>query len=339
MQSETPLRDIARALVAPGKGILAADESESTMEKRFAPIGVERTPENDRRYRNLLFTAPGIEAHLGGVILHDETIRQRSDTGVPFADLLTTRGILPGIKVDLGLEPLVNFPDEEVSRGLDTLDERLREYAAMGARFTKWRAVVRIGTELPTDTALRANAEVLARYAAAVQAAGLVPMVEPEVLYDGTHTLERSAEVLHRTLNTLFELLEAHRVSLPGLILKTSMALPGKDAGLPLDAHAVAHATMSVLHEMVPAAVAGVVFLSGGQTPLQATVHLQAMAHLAPHPWPLTFSYSRAIEEPVLAAWGGLDAEVPAAQAVLLRRLMLNAAAAEGTYTESGEVA
>ncbi len=326
----------ARALVAPGKGIIAADESPATMAKRFAPIGLEPTSEHARRYRELLFGAPEIEAYVSGVILYDETIRQATAAGVPFATYLAGRGIIPGIKVDLGLMPLSGFPGEEVSRGLDTLRERLVEYVAMGARFTKWRSVVRIGDGLPTDAALHANARILALYAAFAQEQGLVPMVEPEVLLEGTHTLARSAEVLYKTLATLFDHLEEHRVSLPGLILKTSMALPGSASGVPFDPHAIAHATLDALMEAVPASVAGVVFLSGGQTPVQATENLNAMAHGGVRPWPLTFSYSRAIEEPVIAAWRGEEARVAAAEQELLVRLRLLAAARAGEYR--GEV-
>ncbi len=321
--------------MAAGKGILAADESTGTMVKRFEPIGVEQTPDNDQRYRNLLFTAPDIEKYLSGVILHDETIRQASSDGTPFAELLARRGILPGIKVDLGLLPLAECPNEEVSKGLEDLGDRLDEYAALGAHFTKWRSVIHIGDGLPTDRAIHANAEVLAEYAARVQEHHMVPMVEPEVLFDGTHTLARSGEVLRATLHNLFETLAVHQVLLQGLVLKTSMALPGKDSGTPLDANAIAAETVAALRDSVPAEVAGIVFLSGGQTPEQATENLNAIAQLGEQPWPITFSYSRAIEEPVLAAWAGKDENIAEAQRVLVEVLERNVAAREGRYTQA----
>ncbi len=326
------IREIAAQLVAPGKGILAADESPATMRKRFAPIGLEPDPENNRRYRELLFTAPGIEECLSGVILYDETIRQSSESGVPFATLLAQRGIVPGIKVDQGLELMEGSEVEEVSKGFDGLHDRLHEYYDLGARFTKWRSVIHIGEGLPTQAALDANAEVLAKYAKLVQMHDMVPMVEPEVLFDGTHTLARSGEVLRATLRALFAACEVQKVELPALILKTSMALPGKESGAPLEAVAIADETLASLRETVPHEVAGIVFLSGGQTPRQATENLNEMGSRGTQPWPLTFSYSRAIEEPVIEAWCGDDANIADAQAVLLEILKANSAARDGRF-------
>jgi fructose-bisphosphate aldolase, class I len=325
-------RDIAQALVAPNKGILAADESAATMRKRLASINVAETPENGHRFRDLLFMTPNLGTHLSGVILYDETIRQSASTGVPFTQLLTEAGVIPGIKVDLGLVPLYTNSLEEVSRGLDTLDARLAEYYALGARFTKWRSTIRITDTLPTDTALIANAHVLAQYAVAVQARGMVPMVEPEVLFDGTHTLATSQEVITRTLTILFDTLQAYQVDLRALILKTSMALPGKESGTALVPADIAAATVAALTQAVPAEVAGIVFLSGGQTPEQATQNLNAIAQLGTQAWPITFSYSRALEEPVLQAWKGDDAAREAAQAVFSECLAKTVAARNGTY-------
>jgi fructose-bisphosphate aldolase class I len=324
--------------MTPGKGILAADESVTTMNKRLAAVGVAETSEMARQYRDVLFTTQDLGNYLSGVILFDETIRQNANDTTPFAHLLEMKGVMPGIKVDQGLIPLPNFPNEEVSVGLDGLDARLDEYYSMGARFTKWRSVIRISDTTPTDTALHANAHVLARYAAIVQAHNMVPMVEPEVLYDGTHTIEKSAAVIKKTLSVLFDTLIAYRVSLPGLILKTSMALPGKESGTPLHAPDVARETIAALKESVPTQTGGIVFLSGGQTPVQATENLNAMAQNKNLPWPITFSYSRAIEEPVLDAWRGKESNRARAQEALLHRLKLNAAARAGTYTRGMEV-
>jgi fructose-bisphosphate aldolase class I len=326
------IQDIATALMSPNKGILAADESARTMQKRFAPINLPQTTENNRRYRNLLFTAPGIEEYLSGIILYDETIHQSADDGTPFPALLASRGIIPGIKVDEGLVQFGESDTEQISLGFDGLDKRLNQYYEIGARFTKWRSVIRIGEDFPTQEAVDANVDVLAKYALQVQAHNMVPIVEPEVLFEGTHTLERSAEVLRHTLRSMFEVFRDQGVVSSGLILKTSMALPGKESGIPLDPGAIAGETVGALQATLPDDLAGVVFLSGGQTPEQATLNLNAIAEKGAQSWPLTFSYSRAIEEPVLAAWGGEDANVPAAQAALLERLQANVAARNGTY-------
>lgn len=315
------LHELAAALVASRKGILAADESESTMKKRFAPIGLEANPENDRRYRDLLFSAPGIELFLSGVILYDETIRQTALSGTPFPTMLAERGIIPGIKVDTGLVLMEGSGCEEVSTGFDGLHDRLHTYYDLGARFTKWRSVIRIGDELPTDRAIHENAVILAKYAKLVQMHDMVPMVEPEVLFDGAHTLARSGEVLRETLRALFAALALQEVDLRALILKTSMALPGKDSGVALEPMAIAQETVASLRAEVPENVAGVVFLSGGQSSDQAINNLAAITAQGPYPWPLTFSYSRAIEEPVLATWQGADTYRSQAQETLLHTL------------------
>jgi fructose-bisphosphate aldolase class I len=325
--------------MAPHKGILAADESVRTMNTRLSAVEVEETPEMARQYRDVLFTTKGLGDYLSGVILFDQTIRQMSNDRKPFARLLEEQGIMPGIKVDLGLAALPGFPEEEVSIGLDDLDRRLDEYYEYGARFTKWRSVIRIGQNLPTQTAIEANAHVLARYAAIVQAHHMVPMIEPEVLYDGTHTIERSAQVIEQTLKATFAQMLAYRVSLPGLILKTSMALPGKDSGKEMKAPDVGRETVYALKASVPKEVAGIVFLSGGQTPRQATENLNAIANSQNLPWPVTFSYSRAIEEPVLAAWRGKEQNRERAQEALIKRLQLNVAARDGVYKPTMETA
>lgn len=315
------LHTTALSLLAPRKGILAADESESTMKKRFAPIGLEASPENDRRYRDLLFTAPGIEQLLSGVILYDETIHQNALSGTPFPTVLAERGIVPGIKVDTGIVLMEGSEREEVSTGFDGLHDRLHSYYDLGARFTKWRSVIHIGDGLPTEQAIHENAVILAKYAKLVQMHDMVPMVEPEVLFDGAHTLTRSGEVLRATLDALFKELAIQEVDLPALILKTSMALPGKDSGTALEPTAIAQETVSSLRAAVPPDVAGVVFLSGGQSSEQAIENLAAITARGPHPWPVTFSYSRAIEEPVLAVWRGADAYRSEAQETLLHTL------------------
>lgn len=326
------IQEIAQALVAEGKGILAADESVNSMNKRLAKIGVPETSESARAFRELLFTTPGFADYVTGVILYDETLRQSTAAGKPFPLYLESIGVVPGIKVDKGLVPLPNFPDEEFTEGLDGLSLRLKEYYELGARFTKWRAVIRITDELPSEQALYANMHALTLYAALVQEAHMVPMVEPEVLFEGTHTLERSAEVVERTMELLFDDLYAYGVALDGLILKTSYALPGKDSGEPLRAMEIAKSTFNALVTMVPPEVAGVVFLSGGQSPVQATENLQAIAKVPNKPWPMTFSYSRALQEPALEAWRGLNANTAIAQEAFRHRLELNARASQGRY-------
>ncbi|HOU24671.1 MAG TPA: fructose-bisphosphate aldolase class I [Anaerolineae bacterium] len=330
---------VARALVAPGKGILAADESLGTIGKRFAKLQIPSTEENRRAYRNLLFTTPGVEAYISGVILFDETIRQAADDGTPFARLLADKGIIPGIKVDTGAKDLAGFPGEKVTEGLDGLRERLAEYYQLGARFAKWRAVITIGPGIPTSTCIKANAHALARYAALCQEANLVPIVEPEVLMDGAHDLARCEAVTLNTLNTLYRALHAHRIALEGTLLKPNMVLSGKDCPVQAGVAEVAAATVRTLRATVPAAVPGIVFLSGGQTAVRATEHLNAMNQMGPHPWELSFSYGRALQDPPLNTWKGVAANVPAAQKAFFQRSKLNGAARYGKYSAAMESA
>jgi fructose-bisphosphate aldolase class I len=322
----------AQALVAPGKGILAADESTPTMAKRMAAVGVESTEERRRAYRQLLFTAPGIGASISGVILFDETIRQRADDGTPFVEVLRRAGVLAGIKVDRGTTPPPGFPDEVVTEGLDGLRARFQEYAALGARFAKWRAVLRIGEGRPSGACLAANAQALARYAALAQEAGLVPIVEPEVLMDGAHSLERCAEVTVAALRTVYDELARHRVVLEASLLKPNMVLPGVDCHRQADAGQIAEATIGALRQAVPAAVPGIVFLSGGQSDVEATANLAALNRAPRQPWQLSFSFGRALQAPVLRAWEGEPENVVAAQAAFLHRAAMNTAARRGEY-------
>ena len=333
------LQSVAKALVAPGRGILAADESTGTITKRFAKIEVPSTPETHRVYRKLLFTTAGVETFISGVILFDETIRQASDDGTPFPQLLANKGIIPGIKVDTGAKNLAGFPSEKVTEGLDGLRERLAEYRGLGAQFAKWRAVITIGPGIPTATCITANAHALARYAALCQEAGLVPIVEPEVLMDGDHTIERCAEVTADTLQAVYAALHEHRVWLEGTLLKPNMVLSGKSCPQQAGVQEVAAATVRCLRATVPAAVPGIVFLSGGQTPVAATEHLNAMNKMGTHPWELSFSYGRALQEPPLTTWHGNAANVPAAQKAFYHRAELNGAARYGQYTHEMEVA
>jgi fructose-bisphosphate aldolase class I len=292
------LSKTAAAMVAKGKGILAADESSGTCETRFKSVGVECTEESRRAYRGLLFTTPGVEQFLSGVILFDETIRQKGADGVPFADSLARKGILPGIKVDKGAHDLALRPGEKVTEGLDGLAQRLGEYFKLGARFAKWRAVITIGDAIPTHACLYANAHALARYSALCQAASIVPIIEPEVLLNGSHTIERCEEVTEATLRATYAALAAHNVAVEHVILKASMVVPGKEASRQAGVDEVAERTLRVLKRTVPAAQPGVVFLSGGQSDVSATAHLNAMAATKGLPWPLTFSYSRALQNP-----------------------------------------
>ncbi|RIL09801.1 fructose-bisphosphate aldolase class I [bacterium] len=333
------LERTARLLVAPGKGILAADESTGTMKKRLDGIQVASTAENRRAYRELMFTAPGVEAHISGVILYDETIRQSAADGTPFPRLLAGRGIAPGIKVDTGAKPLAGFGGEVVTEGLDGLRERLAEYRDLGATFAKWRAVIAIGDGLPTAGCVAANAHALARYAALCQDAGIVPIVEPEVLMDGDHTLERCDAVTEAVLSAVYAELRAQRVHLEGTLLKPNMVISGQACPVQADVRTVAEATVRCLRRTVPGAVPGIVFLSGGQTPEQATAHLSAMNALGTHPWELSFSYGRALQQPVLQAWKGQAANAAAAQAAFRHRARCNGAARDGTYTAAMESA
>jgi fructose-bisphosphate aldolase class I len=322
----------ARALVARGKGILAADESTRTIAKRFESVEVASTEENRARYRELLFTTKDANEFISGVILFDETIRQRAGDGTPFPAILSRQGIIPGIKVDKGTVDLAGFPGEKVTEGLDGLRERLAEYRQLGAMFTKWRAVITIGDRVPTDTCIDANAAALARFAALSQEAGLVPIVEPEVLMDGDHTIERCYQATADTLAAVFAALRRHRMRLDGMLLKPNMVLPGQDCPVQADAQEVAAASVACLRECVPAAVPGVVFLSGGQSDRTATVHLNEMNRLGPQPWQLSFSYGRALQAPALQAWRGEQVNAPATQAAFYRRAKLNGAARTGEY-------
>jgi fructose-bisphosphate aldolase, class I len=331
------LERTAGALVAPGKGILAADESTGTIKKRFDSIGLEATEENRRAYREMLFTTPGMEQFISGVIMFDETLRQSTADGVAFTKVLEGAGIIPGIKVDMGGKPLAGFPGEQVTEGLDGLRERLAEYRELGARFTKWRAVITIGESIPTETCIDANAEALARFAALSQEADLVPIVEPETLMDGDHTIDRHYDATRRTLEALFDRLFAHRVELTGTLLKTNMVLSGKSAPEQAGVEGVARWTLRVLRECVPPALPGVVFLSGGQTDEAATAHLSEMNRIGGVPWQLSFSYGRALQAPALKAWAGKPGNLAAGQRALHRRARLNSAARTGSYTPDME--
>jgi fructose-bisphosphate aldolase class I len=326
------LSKTAAAMVAKGKGVLAADESSGTCEKRFKSVNVESTEENRRAYRNLLFSTPGVEQFLSGVILFDETARQKANDGSPIPEYLAKKGIIPGIKVDKGTVDLPFTNEEKVTEGLDGLTKRLDEYFRMGCRFAKWRAVITIGENMPSRACIVANAHVLARYAAACQAASIVPMIEPEVLLDGSHTAERSEEAHEATLRATYDALADYNVSVEYLILKTSMVVSGKDNARQAGVDEVAERTVRVLKRTVPAAQPGIVFLSGGQSDEAATAHLNAMASMGGLPWPLTFSYSRALQNPALKAWRGQAANVQAAQKAFHHRAHMNGLACQGRW-------
>jgi fructose-bisphosphate aldolase class I len=331
------LNATAEALVAEGKGILAADESSGTIKKRFDSIDVESTEDNRRTYRQMLFTAEGAEDYISGVILYDETIRQSADDGTPFPKLLESKGIIPGIKVDTGAKPLALAEGETITEGLDGLRERLQEYRELGARFAKWRATYSIGSDLPSEYCVWTNAHALARYAALCQEAGLVPIVEPEVLQDGTHTIEQSSKATGRVLQAVYTELHDQRIELRGTLLKPNMVLSGYEASERAGADEVAEATLECFYRHVPAAVPGIVFLSGGQSDEDATAHLNAMNQRGPHPWQLSFSYGRALQAPALKAWGGREENLDAGQQAYLHRARLNGAARSGSYTADME--
>jgi fructose-bisphosphate aldolase, class I len=331
------LSKTAAAMVANGKGILAADESSGTCEKRFKSVGVECTEENRRAYRNLLFSTARVEQFLSGVILFDETARQKANDGSPIPEYLAKKGIIPGIKVDKGTIDLPLTSGEKVTEGLDGLGKRLDEYFKMGCRFAKWRAVITIGEGIPSHSCIHANAHALARYAAACQAASIVPMIEPEVLLDGNHTVERSEEVHEATLRATYAALAAHNVSVEHLILKTSMVVSGKDNPRQAGVEEVAERTVRVLKRTIPAAQPGIVFLSGGQSDEAATAHLNAMAAMASLPWPLTFSYSRALQNTALKTWKGQAANAAAAQKAFYHRAQMNGLAAQGKWRQELE--
>ena len=331
------LARVAGAMVAKGKGILAADESTGTIKKRFDSIRLDSTEEHRRTYREMLFTAPGAAQAVSGVILYDETIHQKTKDGALFTQYLANHGMIPGIKVDLGAKPLAGFPGETITEGLDGLRERLIEYRGLGARFAKWRAVIDIAAGIPTAFAIRANAHALARYAALCQENDIVPIVEPEVLMDGAHSLERCAEVTEQVLAVTFDELFAQRVQLEGMVLKPNMAISGKKATDRASPEKVAETTVRVLKRHVPAAVPGIAFLSGGQSPTEATLHLSLMNRLGPLPWSLTFSYGRALQDTALKAWGGSAANFAAGQKEFARRAQLNGAATTGRYAPEME--
>jgi fructose-bisphosphate aldolase class I len=331
------LHEIARAIVADGKGILAADESTGTIKKRFDTIGVESTADTRRAYRELLFTTEGAEEYVSGVILYDETIRQQASDGTPFPRLLESKGIIPGIKVDTGAKPLAHAKGETVTEGLDGLRERLAEYHELGARFAKWRAVISIGEGIPSEYCIWVNAHALARYAALAQEAHLVPIVEPEVLMDGDHSIERSFEVTSRTLHAVFTELRDQRVHPEGILLKPNMVLAGYDSPDQVSDEEIAHETVRCFRRHVPAAVPGVVFLSGGQSEEEATRRLNAMNAIGPNPWKLSFSYGRALQAAALKAWQGKDENVEAAQHAFYHRAKMNGAAQTGLYAPEME--
>ena len=330
------LEEIARAMVAPGKGIIAIDESTATIAKRLASVNVENSEEHRRAYREMLLTTPNLGQHISGAILYDETLRQSTRDGVPFTKVMLDAGIIPGIKVDMGAKPLAGFPGEVVTEGLDGLRDRLAEYAKLGARFAKWRAVIRIAEDAPSGTCIEANCHALARYAALCQEAGIVPMVEPEVLMDGAHDIDECYEVTEATLRSLFASLYEQNVYLEGTILKASMVLAGKDCPEQSDTDDVADATIRCLKASVPASLPGIVFLSGGQSDEQATANLNAMNQQGPHPWPLSFSYGRAMQQAALKLWGkDMAANFASAQSTVAQRAKENGLAALGQWKKS----
>jgi fructose-bisphosphate aldolase, class I len=331
------LQSTAQALVAEGKGILAADESTGTIKKRLDSIGVESTEETRRAYRELLFTTEGAEEFISGVILYDETIRQSASDGTPFPKLLESKGVIPGIKVDTGAKPLALTDGETITEGLDGLRDRLEEYRELGARFAKWRATYSIAHNKPSEYCVWTNAHALARYAALCQEAGLVPIVEPEVLQDGTHTIAESRRATGRVLQAVYTELHDQRLDFRGTLLKPNMVLSGYDASDRASADEVADVTLECFYKHVPAAVPGIVFLSGGQSDEDATAHLNAMNARGPHPWQLSFSYGRALQAPALKAWGGKEESVEAAQRAYYHRAKMNSAARTGMYAPEME--
>ena len=327
------LAETARAMVAPGKGIIAIDESAPTCQKRFDGVGIENTEENRRAYRELLLTAPKANEYLSGAILFDETIRQSTRAGVPFPQYMAEHGMIPGIKVDKGTHPLAGFPGELITEGLDGLRDRLKEYYKLGARFAKWRAVINIGEDIPSGTCIEANSHALARYAALCQEQGLVPMVEPEVLMDGDHDIETCYEVTEVVLRSLFDALYNQNVMLEGTILKASMVVPGKDCAEQASVEEVAESTLMCLKSAVPAILPGIVFLSGGQSDHDATAHLDAMNRLGPNPWPLSFSYGRAMQQAALKLWAqDMTGNFAKAQQTVFERARDNGLAALGQW-------
>lgn len=333
------IQEIAKKIIENGRGLLAADESNGTMGKRLASIGVENTEENRRQFREFLFTTDGIEKYCGGVILYEETLCQKTETGVPFAKLLEAKGIVPGIKVDAGAVMLAGSQDEKITEGLDGLRERFADYYKAGARFAKWRAVIEIDSNSrPTGQAIHANAEALARYAALAQEAGIVPVVEPEILMDGEHSLVRCDLVTREVLETVFDYLQLHRVALDGILLKPNMVIAGKECDEQPSATEIANATVACFQDVVPSTVPGIVFLSGGQSEIQATENLNAINNVdTDKPWILSFSYGRALQQSALKAWAGKEANKSATQQVFAHRAEMNWLAANGEYTAKAE--
>jgi len=331
------LSQVAKQMVAPGKGILAADESDGTIKKRFDTINVESTEENRRRYRELLFTTEGLEDYISGIILFDETLRQSTKDGIPFPKLLSDKGIIPGIKVDMGAKDAEDLPGEKVTQGLDGLSERLKEYAQLGARFAKWRAVITIGEGIPTDECINRNADALAKYALACQQAGIVPIVEPEVLMDWTNDIALCEKITNKTLKNVFAKLAEHKVGLSGMILKPNMVISGKECPTQASSREVAEATIRCFKDSVPPEMPGIVFLSGGQTPIQATENLNAINSLGTQPWELSFSYGRALQEDALKAWLGKEENANATQDAMLHRAKMNGLARDGKYSPDME--
>jgi fructose-bisphosphate aldolase class I len=334
------LESVAQTLVAEGKGILAADETTPTLTRRFDTLGIRSTEESRRMYREMLFTSPGAAEFISGVIMYDETIRQKGSRGPPLVEALTADGIISAVKVDTGAKPLAGFPGETITEGLDGLRDRLSEYRVMGARFAKWRAVIHVTETLPSSTCVNSNAYALARYAALCQEQGLVPIVEPEVLMDGSHTIERCEQVTGRVLHAVFHALFSHGVVLEGMLLKPNMVVAGKDCRFQASIPEVATATMRCLRRNVPVAVPGIVFLSGGQSARLATAHLNAINQLpGPKPWKITFSYGRALQDPALEAWHGKENSLAAGQRALHHRAACNGAACLGKYLDEMEAA
>ena len=331
------LQKIAKSLVSPTKGILAADESLGTIKKRFEAVGIESTEENRRSYREILFTTLGIEEFISGVILFDETIKQKTSDGKPFADLLKEKGVIPGIKVDTGKVDMANFPGEKITEGLDGLSERLEEYKKLGAKFSKWRAQINIGEDIPSLTCISANSESLARFAAISQEAGLVPIVEPEVMIKGEHDIERCQEVTASVLQNLFLELKEHKVFIEGILLKINMVLPGDKCSEQAVPQEIAEETLSLFEKFIPSKVPGIVFLSGGQKFQQATENLNAMNQKGKFPWQLSFSYGRALQAPALKIWAGDNENKEPAQKAFLKRAKLNSLARQGKYRKEME--
>jgi fructose-bisphosphate aldolase class I len=329
------LSETARAMTAFGKGLLASDDSASSNEKKFHAYGLEASPETRRTYRMALYSAPTAPEYLNGIILNEETFWQKTDEGQPIPEYIASRGIIPGVKVDGGLVDLYNFPGEKVTKGLDGLGERMEKFAAAGARFAKWRNVVKIGDGTPTDQAIESVAWQLAQYAAYCQAVDIVPIVEPEVMFDGTHTIEQCAEISTRVLKITFDTLRRYGIYLPGTVLKCAMVLPGKQSGIAMDHNQVADLTLRALHEAVPHELGGIVFLSGGQSPRQAALNLNRIIQRGPNPWGVTFSYLRSIQDPVFAYWGTHVGDVAGTHQVADEKYRQVAAAASGTLDES----